>query len=96
MTKKIDLDEEEKEILDAFGEGKLLPSKNKEKGIRDAKEASATYLEETRKVNVVLSVPDFERIMMLADHDGIPYEMLMSSILHKFACGYLSDTTKRH
>lgn len=95
MTKKIDFDDEEKEILELFEAGKLVRSKNSEVERQEAKKAAAVYFLKDKRVNIRMASHDLDRIKRMAAHEGIPYQTLMASILHKFASGYLSEAKKR-
>ena len=85
------LDSEEKEILEAFNAGKLkrVQDINQElsrhKGICDA-----TFKKDTR-INIRLSSKDLRALKARALKEGIPYQTLVSSVLHKFADGQLVE-----
>ncbi len=85
------LDQEEKEILDAFERGEL-----KQRGdsaeIMAAHRASAeaTYKKDAR-INIRLSSRDLRALQARALREGIPYQTLISSVLHKFVDGQLVD-----
>ena len=77
----------EKEILDAYEKGELKstsPSKAKLAKFKAA--ATATFLKEKR-VNIRLSTPDLMDIQARALEEGMPYQTLIASVLHKFVSG---------
>ena len=47
-----------------------------------------------RRINIRLSEKDVEDIRVIAVENGIPYQTLISSVLHKFATGQLRDTSR--
>lgn len=81
---KIKLDAEEKAILAAYerGELKLAPNQKEEKATIQ-RYARAT-LKKDKRVNIRMSEKDLYLIQMRALEEGIHYQTLMSSVLHKF------------
>jgi predicted DNA binding CopG/RHH family protein len=45
------------------------------------------------RVNIRMSSKDLEGLKKRALEEGIPYQMLMSSVLHKYANGRLVERT---
>ena len=83
------LDEEEKDILEAYEHGKLKRTSNFEEEVAYSKQASSNYLKKDTKINIRLSSSDLLRIKEFAAYEGLPYQTLISSLLHKFAAGHL-------
>jgi len=83
------LDREEREILEAFDKGEL---KRSNKAVVQIKEhrvvAEATFKKDAR-INIRLSSRDLRAIQSRALKEGVPYQTLVSSILHKFVDGQL-------
>lgn len=89
------LDPFEKDILDAYEKGELksvAPSKAEIKKFRDA--ARATFIKD-RRVNIRLSSPDLMVLQARALEEGIPYQTLIASVLHKFVTGRLVEKPSR-
>lgn len=89
------LDAYENEILSAYEKGKLKsasPSKAELAKFKAA--ASATFLKE-RRVNIRLSTPDLMDIQARALEEGMPYQTLIASVLHKFVAGRLVEPASR-
>ena len=87
------LDKFEKEILAEFDKGLLkstAPSKAKLAKFKAA--ASATFLKEKR-VNIRISTPDLMDIQARALEEGMPYQTLIASVLHKFVAGRLVENS---
>ena len=83
------IDQLEKDILAAYEKGELKstsPSKAKLAKFKAA--ATATFLKEKR-VNIRLSSPDLMDIQARALEEGMPYQTLIASVLHKFVAGRL-------
>ncbi len=90
MTKKqntVVLDEYESEILDAFESGKLKPVKSK----TDFQAIARNTMRKNRKINIRISENDLSALQRRAARDGIPYQTLIGSVLHKFASGFLKE-----
>ncbi len=87
----IKLDSEEKEILEAFEKGQLKQAKGASEIISAHQQhAEATFKKDAR-INIRLSSRDLRAIQARALKEGIPYQTLISSVLHKFADGQLID-----
>ena len=87
MMKKIDAFE--KDIIGAYESGVLrstMPSKSELKALREA--ARATSIKD-RRVNIRLSSPDLRDLRVRALEEGVPYQTLIASVLHKFVAGRL-------
>jgi len=85
------LDEFEQEILTAFEKGELKstsPSKAELAKFKAA--ATATFLKDKR-VNIRLSTPDLMDIQARAFEEGMPYQTLIASVLHKYVSGRLIE-----
>ncbi len=90
------LDEFEKDILTAYETGELKstsPSKAELAKFKAA--ATATFIKEKR-VNIRLSTPDLMDIQARALEEGMPYQTLIASILHKFVSGRLVEVSSSH
>jgi len=85
----------EREIVEAFEGGKLKsisPSKAELRKYRQA--ARATFIK-NRRVNIRLSSPDLMDIQARALEEGVPYQTLIASVLHKFVSGRLVEKPSR-
>jgi len=87
------LDSEEKEILQAFGKGTLKRVKGVAKELeRHRAIAAATFTKDSR-ISIRISSKDLRALQKRALSDGIPYQTLVSSVLHKFVEGLLLEHT---
>ena len=85
----------EEDILTAYEKGELKsisPSKALLKKYRDS--ARATFIKD-RRVNIRLSSPDLMDIQARALEEGVPYQTLIASVLHKFVTGRLVEKPSR-
>lgn len=87
--KKTKLDDEEKELLETFekGEWRVVPNQAKEK--EKLRAYAANTLRKDSRVNIRISEKDLYELRLKAIEEGIPYQTLISSILHKFVSGRL-------
>ncbi|MCP5346018.1 MAG: hypothetical protein R3F41_01515 [Gammaproteobacteria bacterium] len=88
---EVKLGKEEKEVLKEFETGKYKSklSKNRKEFLRSV--ADETFKKDKR-INIRISRRDLESIQRKALEEGIPYQTLISSILHKYISGSLKDT----
>jgi predicted DNA binding CopG/RHH family protein len=84
------LDTYELEILEAYEAGKLKPIASKAELQRMRSAARSTAIKDKR-VNIRLSSADLLDIQAKALAEGMPYQTLIASILHKYASGKLSE-----
>jgi predicted DNA binding CopG/RHH family protein len=85
------LDLEEKKILEAFESGKLKSIKNRSRELsRHRKAAAATFAKNSR-INIRLSSKDLRSLQKRALSEGMPYQTLVSSVLHKFVEGQITE-----
>ncbi len=93
MTKKekmIVLDDYENEILEAYENGNLKPSKSQ----TNYQEIASNTLKKNKKINIRISENDLSALQRRAAREGIPYQTLIGSVLHKFVSGFLKESTK--
>lgn len=85
------LDSEEKEILNAFESGRLNRVKTRKKGIEHHKEVAEATFKKDSRINIRISSKDLRALQKRALAEGIPYQTLVASVLHKFVEGHLSE-----
>ncbi len=81
------LTKEEKEILDAFEAGKLKSVPNVKKEVARHKDIAGNTLKKNKRINIRLPERDLIHLQREAVREGIPYQTLIASILHKHAEG---------
>jgi predicted DNA binding CopG/RHH family protein len=77
----------EREILAAYESGHLQSVKRTASALKRFKESARGTFIKDRRVNIRLSSPDLMDIQARAAEEGVPYQTLMSSVLHKFVSG---------
>lgn len=81
------LDPYEKEIVDSYEKDEWESLEDfKEKRAEYAEYASATFRKDKR-INIRISDNDLTGLKVKAREEGIPYQTLVSSILHKYIAG---------
>jgi predicted DNA binding CopG/RHH family protein len=88
---KIKLDKEEKDILESFERGEWKPVKDFTAEVEKHRQYARNTLKKDKRVNIRLSSKVLEELKALAAETGIPYQTLMSSILHRYVHGSLID-----
>lgn len=88
------IDDDEKEILEAYDTGVLrsVGSPEERERLREAARATGS---KDRRVNIRLSSADLSALQSRALQEGVPYQTLISSVLHKYTSGRLVEGTGR-
>ena len=89
------IDADEKELLESVerGEWKSAGGGKRERA-RFSRYAKATFRKD-RRLNIRLSSKDLEAIQKRALAEGLPYQTLIASLLHKYAAGRLKESDER-
>ena len=91
--KKIKLDSYEESILKDFEAGELRPVKNGAKLLKEHAVYARNTLKKNKRINIRISGKDLEVIQNKAVTEGLPYQTLISSLIHKYASGQLVERT---
>lgn len=83
-------DTHEAEVLAAFDKGLLKSVATKSELARLVAAARATSIKDKR-VNIRLSSGDLQDIQVRALQEGMPYQTLIASVLHKYVSGRLAE-----
>jgi predicted DNA binding CopG/RHH family protein len=86
-NKKKTFDQEELEILDAIDRDALVPAPLTKRDREAIRLAAKNTLAKTRSINIRLSERDLLHLKARAAEEGIPYQTLITSILHKYSRG---------
>ena len=82
---------EEREILDEFEQGELRSAPGAERELQVARQAARNTFNKTRRVNLRMTERDFNLAHSRAREEGIPYQTLLSSVIHKYLSGRLTE-----
>ena len=84
------IDADELEVLTAFEQGQLKSVASKAELAKFKAAARATAIKD-RRVNIRLSSGDLNDIQVKALEEGVPYQTLIASVLHKYVTGRLAE-----
>ena len=83
MNLPYDLTDEEQEILKAYENGEYVSVPDLEKRKQELQEYAKNTLDKKKNINIRISEFDLHRLKVKAIEEGIPYQTLATSILHK-------------
>jgi len=92
--KKLVLDNEERDILESYERGEWVPVKNPQKEKMKLRKYARNTLQKDKRINIRMSSKDLDQVQVIAVQEGIPYQTLVSSIIHKYVSGYLIERKK--
>lgn len=78
------LNNEEKELLALYDKGKLNAVKNGKKEAAKYREYAKSTLQKNKRINIRISERDLIHLQKIAIAEGLPYQTLISSVLHKY------------
>jgi len=84
------MDEEEKELMKSIDRDEWKSVNDLEQQKQKAMEAARNTLKKNKRINLRLSEKDYRQIQIKAVEEGMPYQTLISSIVHKYLNGSLS------
>jgi len=84
-------DKEENEILEAYGSGKIKLSKPSTEEIEAIKAAAESTFKKEKRVTIRLYDHDYKGIQKKALQMGVPYQTLISGIIHRYIEGDLTS-----
>ena len=94
--KKIDkkvfkpIDQEEKDLMESIEREEWEPVKNFDHEKKKAMAAARNTLKKDKRINLRLTQKDYHQIQIKAIEEGIPYQTLISSIVHKYLNGSIT------
>ena len=89
MNNPLKLDPEEVRLLQDFERGELESINNFKEAKRELEEAAHDFFQKDKRINIRISSRDLEALQKRARKEGMPYQTLISSTLHKFVTGKL-------
>ena len=85
---KIKLDKEEEDLLDSYDRGEWKSVKNLKQEIQKHRDYARQTFKKDKRVNIRISSMVLDELQAMAVEDGMPYQTLISSILHKYINNY--------
>jgi hypothetical protein len=86
------LDQFEREILSAYEKGVLVSARPTKAQLAAFREAARATFVKNKRVNIRLSAADLMDLQARAYEEGVPYQTLIASVLHKYVSGRLRET----
>ena len=82
---------EERDILDRFERRELRSALGADREVKVAREAARNTFNKNKRVNLRVTERDFNLAHSRAREEGIPYQTLLSSVIHKYLSGRLTE-----
>ena len=89
--KKKNVKNEEKDILDSYERNQWKSAKRRKREIKKLQQYARNTLQKDKRINIRMSSKDLDQVRVIATRQGIPYQTLISSIIHKYVSGYLQE-----
>ena len=87
---KIKLSKDEKELLNSVESGELESTLTTSRR-KELQAIAANTFRKDKRINIRISNRDLVAVQSRASEEGIPYQTLVSSIIHKYVSGSLRD-----
>jgi predicted DNA binding CopG/RHH family protein len=91
QAKDIKLTAEEQEIVNSFENGEWQPVADREAEANRYRQIARATFKKDKRVNIRISEKNLEALQKRAIEEGIPYQTLIASILHKYVNGRLVE-----
>lgn len=88
---KFNLDKEEKELLESIERDEWKSISNLQEEIERSKKIARATIVKDQRMNIRISKKDLDALKIRAIEEGMPYQTLVSSILHKYLSGKLVE-----
>ena len=89
LKQDVILDDYESALEADFDRLAPLPEKEKLHHLAMLQHAASNYPKKDKRISIRIYGNDLENIKRLALNEGLPYQTLITSILHKFATGQI-------
>jgi predicted DNA binding CopG/RHH family protein len=86
------LKKDEKELLDSVESGEWRSVPDREVEVSRYQEYAAATFKKDRRINIRISSKDLNALQKRALREGIPYQTLVASVLHKYVSGQYRET----
>jgi predicted DNA binding CopG/RHH family protein len=86
------LKKDEKELLESVEAGEWQSVPDREAEVARYREYAAATFKKDRRINIRISTKDLNALQKRALREGIPYQTLVASVLHKFVSGQFRET----
>ena len=87
----IDFTKEEKSFLESYERDEWQSVKNKKSEISRYQQIARGTFKKDSRINIRMSSKDIHAMQIKALEEGIPYQTLITSVLHKYVSGKLAE-----
>lgn len=88
------LDREEKDILNSYENDEFVEIPDMKAEIKKHIEYAKATFRKNKRINIRISQKDLESIQRKALEEGMPYQTLISSLIHRYISGKLVEKEK--
>jgi len=85
---------EEKDLLESIEKDEWKSAKNKNQLIKELQETATNTMLKDQRMNIRIGKRDLDGIKEKALEEGIPYQTLVASIIHKYVNGKLKEVVE--
>ena len=78
------LDDYERDLIESIENDEFVPVENLKQEIKKAMVAAKNSLKKDKRINIRLTQKDYHQIRVKAIQQGMPYQTLLGSIIHKY------------
>jgi predicted DNA binding CopG/RHH family protein len=87
--KKVKLNKEETDLEKEIRNGEWVSVPEMAAEIKKIQSKARNFLNKNKKINIRISEWDYNKIKARAAKEGLPYQTLLSSVIHKYLTGQL-------
>ena len=85
------IDEEERDLIESLERDEWRPVTDRDAAAAEAQAYAVATLRKDRRMNVRISERDLKGLKVRAAEEGIPYQTLVTMVLHKYVTGRLVE-----
>jgi predicted DNA binding CopG/RHH family protein len=85
------LSRDEQELLKSYNKGEWVSTKHLDADRKQLRRYAKNALRKDRRVNIRISENDLLELQRKAVQEGLPYQTLISSVLHKYINGRFTE-----
>ena len=85
------IDEEERDLINSLDKGEWEEIEENEEYRLQAKKYAEATMKKDKRMNIRISERDLKNLKIKAMEEGLPYQTLVSMILHKYVSGKLLE-----
>jgi len=86
------IDDDEREIIASLEADEWISVADADINKAEATEIARSTMRKDRRMNVRISERDMRNLKIRAAEEGIPYQTLVTMVLHKYVTGQLTET----